>query len=968
MFKKIWFFSSVILLIFGLIYGLSAILSPEVLAVDTESESVQIEDVEDLNSLSIQFGATQNSLILSLDDPAGQKTINFALSEIEDKLPYQAFDFSQNDAQTFTSVELKYVAEFQENLSYRLKSPLSETDFSRPSFCDQQPQIIISLGKKISYDRISGYSQDWQNYDINDKQLQAKITLPLLNVATAINDDCLMLEEERNLNTPESKPFFTLIGNQEKSDSCEGLRLYGRGGDELEIPSTNWFCRDEVDELEAEAKDQFAIVESPPFDKFYIFIEDREGTRRCGGRILVNITSEDIGSDELILDAEWQDWHNDCKDGQYEDNKEQKRIIGIKVVNSLKRSLDADTVDDDPAGTINSGDTGSSGNPADFGNSCEVRVNSTLSWAVCPIFGGIADGLEWTEETIYSDYLTIKSEDYQKEFSNVEGGFTYKNAWGNIRNFMTFAIIGTALFMVLSTALDVGFFSNYTVKKYLPRLVVGTILIQFSWALGDLFIQAANQLGDLMGALLYASVPEAESYRLTNIFDGGNFMDTLIVVGAGIASWFVLLPLSITALSFFFFGFLFLVARKYLIILLLILTPLGLALWVLPGNDKAWGFYFKTFFYILLIYPVITIVTAAAKIFAYLVGSNDDTWFSTLIAFLIYVLGFAIIPFLAKRLGGVLGQFTGKANDRTKGIFDRTRNALVKRKQAGSERRKANRALKRGYKIQSGEAGRIAQARNAWERKKAGGYLFSRKLRGKSKGESRGSHGKNLAGARFETEQAKQYAAILEGTQKSMVGENLNELRQRALNDKEPLHRRTAAIVGLSKAGKASVDHLRAIKNQATSVGTEDKTLQLAMSGALKSGAFYEEGVVDAAPDLATTDIKQGVVVEADYSNLPGISIKDSVKWSASTWKAALGFDPLEKKELKELPNLKMDAESIKERSRVRETIKMVLDEEAGKLLRQQLSQDVLDLFDKVETKGSIITPSPRRTRKPRKP
>ena len=47
-----------------------------------------------------------------------------------------------------------------------------------------------------------------------------------------------------------------------------------------------------------------------------------------------------------------------------------------------------------------------------------------------------------------------------------------------------------------------------------------------------------------------------------------------------------------------------------------------------------------------------------------------------LAAFLMYVAGFAAIPFLAKSFTGILGSLTGRVNDRTKGIIDRPRNAL----------------------------------------------------------------------------------------------------------------------------------------------------------------------------------------------------------------------------------------------------------------------------------------------------
>ena len=223
---------------------------------------------------------------------------------------------------------------------------------------------------------------------------------------------------------------------------------------------------------------------------------------------------------------------------------------------------------------------------------CEAQWSGLgFGWMLCWFFTGISESLEILEEAAY-DHMVIDRSDYQEEFTtSTDDKFTYKDAWVNIRNLMTFFIVGTALFMVISTALDIGFFSNYTVKKYLPRLIVGTILIQFSWALGDLAIQLANQMGDLISALLFSAFPGAKDHRLEDIFDGGGF--TLLTGLAASAQlyalgWSVLLPAGFTGLMMLLVGFLFLLVRESLVILLLILTPLGLALWILPGSDRAW--------------------------------------------------------------------------------------------------------------------------------------------------------------------------------------------------------------------------------------------------------------------------------------------------------------------------------------------------------------------------------------------
>ena len=272
-------------------------------------------------------------------------------------------------------------------------------------------------------------------------------------------------------------------------------------------------------------------------------------------------------------------------------------------------------------------------------DSCEFSLSGAFTWALCSVFDLITVGLTGLEELIVGKdcedeacdnrggLIRVDSSDYNRVFKDSNGqDLSYKNAWAGVRNLMTFAVVGTALFMVISTTLDFGVFSNYTVKKYLPRLVVGTILIQLSWVLGDLFIYFVNSMGDLLSAVIYEAFPEAAEFRLSKIVDTSNWFEQLVIAGgaglAGYAALVVLLPILGTLGLGLLAGWLFLELRQYIIILLLVLSPLGLAFWILPGNDRAWRFYSKSFFYLILLYPIIVLIITSAKIFSYLINMS----------------------------------------------------------------------------------------------------------------------------------------------------------------------------------------------------------------------------------------------------------------------------------------------------------------------------------------------------------
>ena len=349
---------------------------------------------------------------------------------------------------------------------------------------------------------LNGYEQKWKSYDFSDRTFSAHVSLPLYNnTTTSITDDCFVLEAHLSITVPSNLPVFDLLGGYNQS-SCAGLALLGRGGDDWQNATTTWSCRDDLN-LSDQADDAFVNVVNPPFSQYFIFIENRDDGK-CSSRILLNRQS--LEDRDSLLEAEWQDWHDDCAKGQYDKDKQLKRSASIKVVNTVvltETSQESDLI----------GAPSSIASIPAVETNCDFHLSGVgFGYVICWILKGLSGMLHFTESVVKSQ-LTIEREDYEKPVNN-QGGFTYKDAWRNMRDAATYAIVATALFMVISTALDAGFFKNYTVKKYLPRLVAGTILIQFSWVLGDFMIQSFTQLGDWLCKLCFSQLFQVPKSRV----------------------------------------------------------------------------------------------------------------------------------------------------------------------------------------------------------------------------------------------------------------------------------------------------------------------------------------------------------------------------------------------------------------------------------------------------------------------
>ncbi|MCY3804591.1 MAG: hypothetical protein OXF85_01870 [Candidatus Saccharibacteria bacterium] len=421
------------------------------------------------------------------------------------------------------------------------------------------------------------------------------------------------------------------------NETCDYTVFSGLGGDRLDTRGSTWECIDEDDDSDPRRTTPYQSPNNshnPPLDTnaFYVFTEYRDVFDKCGSRILINKNSFSAAIDKGFVFGIWQDWDDDCDKGPANTSRKSTLVtIGLESPpsdstdppNNLASPSDSTA---SPSNLAPLQGNSSSSNPAP--QNCEVLAG-WLSWTICPLLEAATGILNWAE-TQAIDSLRIDSSKYNQPANQPavdnDPHYLYE-LWSTMRDFVTYAIIGTALFMIISTAFDIGVFKNYTVKKYLPKLVAGTIFIQFSWILGDLMIQGFTQLGDLVASIIYGIAPtELRGWGLDKILGGGGIETdglSIIAVGGAVWGWVLLLPVMFTLAIGLFIAYLFLVFRKILIIALLVFGPIGLALWILPGNDRAWRFYFKTFFYLLLLYPVIVTIIAFGKFFSWLIIQTD---------------------------------------------------------------------------------------------------------------------------------------------------------------------------------------------------------------------------------------------------------------------------------------------------------------------------------------------------------
>lgn len=319
--------------------------------------------------------------------------------------------------------------------------------------------------------------------------------------------------------------------------------------------------------------------------------------------------------------------------------------------------------------------------PTSTANSCESNLNSSFDWIICPALRGVDHFAGVLNDFVENQSCVNTNENVNGTVvgSSTAGavscpgtsiyGADIKNgpkngvkiAWSTFKNIASALLVILMLVMVISQAFGGGPFDAYTVRKVLPKIVAAVILIQLSWVITKFAIDLSNDLGKGIQSLLFAPFGGENSMSLDKLV-GANLHTTsegatdsalfLTAIAAGVGalavSWAGLALLALYVVLALFTAFVVLVLRKLFLILLIILAPVALILWILPGTEKYWKMWQDNFTKLLLMFPIIMGLIAAGRIFAYITAGSPASTTSLVKPHLAFVhFGQLSIPYIA---------------------------------------------------------------------------------------------------------------------------------------------------------------------------------------------------------------------------------------------------------------------------------------------------------------------------------
>jgi hypothetical protein len=492
-----------------------------------------------------------------------------------------------------------------------------------------------------------------------------------------------------------------------------------------------------------------------------------------------------------------------------------------------------------------------------------------LKWFSCSIGQWFADAIDFlnmmtlrlllfdptkTDQEAVAFYSDCKSNTGDEQCADTtgllnDGPNRLRQVWGSLLVIANILLVIAFLIMTVSTALDLGIFSNYTVKKMLPRVMIAAVAANLSWSICAFMITTVNFVGIGMQQFLIApftaDLNTSLSNTVTQTVDGSTAstfatpeVRGAMVVGIGILIYLVfassgglLLLFGAVALGAVLIAMLVVLLRRVLLIVLIVFAPLAFMFWAFPGGDGIFKKWWKLFMQMLLIFPFAMILFASGVIISTLMAAtgglnvaggtgNDagsiDTLITAAIMLISLIAPYALIPTTIKLSSGLIGNLANIANDKSKGMVDRAKNSSGYKKKAERKAEKEEiKSSKRGFKRNRGmtESENNSRFANARARRK------KRSMYGNQKYGTGAELNRALAGQAA----TKQEQAEVELRKQNMEYEtrNMNEPTRRAhvlAKGEEAVkkgdHRGVSAAASFLTDHKAS-DELQKLQNSA---------------------------------------------------------------------------------------------------------------------------------------------------------
>ena len=277
-----------------------------------------------------------------------------------------------------------------------------------------------------------------------------------------------------------------------------------------------------------------------------------------------------------------------------------------------------------------------------------------IGWIVCPIVNTLASMSEGARAKLV-DMLTINAKSILGDTSE---GSVY-SYWSKIRDYANILFVVFFLFVIYSQMTGYGL-DNYGIKRMLPKLIVGVIVVNASFYICGLLVDLSNVVGSsAFNFVSTAAVGDIPAGEWSNSDSGwiNKIAGLALVLTVGYFALAtvisMLLFVVITAVTTIFL----LGVREAIIILCIVLSPLAFVAMIMPNTEGLYKKWWSAFKASLMVYPMVGLVFGASNLAARILGSGldeKDIIMQSIVALLVFA-PLLIVPKLVRNAVEIIG-------------------------------------------------------------------------------------------------------------------------------------------------------------------------------------------------------------------------------------------------------------------------------------------------------------------------
>ena len=462
-----------------------------------------------------------------------------------------------------------------------------------------------------------------------------------------------------------------------------------------------------------------------------------------------------------------------------------------------------------------------------------------IGWLVCPVVTFLAQVSDTVKDNI-DEYLVFNPSELTKR----DDGSVY-SYWATMRNYANVLFVIAFIIIIYSQISGMGL-STYGIKRMLPRLVVGALLVNVSFYLCAAMVDLSNAIGASAynfissgtsagsGGASPSSSASGDAWwatTATTLLVGGAVL--FFALGAFIAGLITVLMIALTTL-------LLLGVRQAIIIFAIIISPLAFVAWLLPNTESLFKKWWQTFKTMLFVYPIIGIIYGASTLASNIIrnqygGTDGSSVAMQIVAAVLMFVPLLLVPKVlntAMSIGNIAAITGGLVKGKAGGFLGGAAKAKIGKLGSRFGNYRKMKKERRNAQIRSG----VYQGRGGmWNMRN----FRSRANRRFNKSRISGGYGDMRAA------QGAKEAAHQDHERMEMAEARINNMQVDGayLNQQQLMEAATTGKVGDTKL--SSYEQRAAIK-KAAAMGTSKDALELAESSANQKDATVRKEIADA--------------------------------------------------------------------------------------------------------------------------